>query len=331
MLARHFAKGIRGDVRYMAFTGKAAMVMRTNGCHDASTIHSTIYNFSIDEETGVQRYKLKDVDELAAVKLFVIDECSMVDDELGNHILGFGIPILVLGDPAQLPPVRGNGFFTNVDPDIMLTEIHRQAQDNPIIQMATLIREGRRLDYGTFGDSRVISRGDLSQDDVMGADQVLVGLNKTRSDYNRRMRELHGRSSLLPETDDILVCLKNDRTIGIFNGGTWKVLEVAKRKIGHIDNMLDMWLMSQDFDKAAAVSVRVRKEHFTGGIEEVPWKELQGTQRFDYGYALTVHKAQGSQWGNVTVFDESMAFREDRARHLYTAITRASEKITVVM
>jgi len=157
-LARHFADGLRGRVLYMAYTGKAAMVMRKNGCRGALTIHATIYSVDFNPETGVKKFVLKDVDDLSDAALFVIDECSMVDEEIGKDILSFGVPVLVLGDPAQLPPVKGGGFFTDADPDVMLTEIHRQAAENPIVQMATTIREGGRLTYGAYGESRVITR-----------------------------------------------------------------------------------------------------------------------------------------------------------------------------
>jgi exodeoxyribonuclease V len=331
-LARHFADGLKGRVLYMAYTGKAAMVMRKNGCRGALTIHATIYEVEFNPETGVKKFVLKDVDDLSDAALFVIDECSMVDDEIGKDILSFGVPVLVLGDPAQLPPVRGGGFFTEKDPDVMLTEIHRQAAENPIVQMATTIREGGRLSYGTYGESRVITRSDLSQDDVMHAGQVLVGLNKTRAAYNGRMRTLHGRRTSMPEVGDVLVCLKNDRNKGLFNGGLWHVIEFLKRRKGHLnDHTVRMHLGSLDFDSTEPVEVRVRKEFFEGRGNEVPWKELNGLQQFDYGYALTVHKAQGSQWDSVCLFDESGNFSTDRARWLYTGLTRAAEKITVVM
>lgn len=331
-LAKHFAEGLKGIVHYMAFTGKAAMVMRKNGCRGAMTIHASIYAVDFNPETGVRKFVLKDVDELGDAALFVIDECSMVDEEIGKDILSFGVPVLVLGDPAQLPPVKGGGFFTDAEPDVMLTEIHRQAKENPIVMMAMAIREGMHLDYGTFGESRVITRSDLTQDDVMGADQVLVGMNKTRTAYNIRMRQLHGRKSPLPEVDDQLVCLKNDRAKSIFNGGLWKVVELLKRRRGHLnDHCVRMHVASLDFEMTTPIEVRVREEFFQGQGNEIPWRELNGTQQFDYGYALTVHKAQGSQWGNVCLFDESSSFQSDRARWLYTAITRAADKITVVM
>lgn len=331
-LARHFAEGLKGDVLYMAYTGKAAMVMRKSGCVGALTIHATIYSVDFNPETGVKKFVLKDVDDLSDTALFVVDECSMVDQEIGRDMLSFGVPILVLGDPAQLPPVKGGGFFTDADPDVMLTEIHRQAGESPIIRMATTIREGGRLEYGSYGDSRVITRGDLDQSDVMDAGQVLVGLNKTRSSYNGRMRVLHGRQSRLPEVGDTLVCLKNDREKGLFNGGLFRVEELLKRRRGHLnDHTVRMHVASLDFESTTPIEVRVREEFFEGRGNEVPWKELNGLQQFDYGYALTVHKAQGSQWDSVCLFDESGNFSTDRARWLYTGLTRAAEKITVVM
>ncbi len=331
-LARHFAEGLKGRVLYMAYTGKAAMVMRKNGCLGALTIHATIYSVDFNPETGVKKFVLKDVDELSDAALFIVDECSMVDQEIGRDMLSFGVPILVLGDPAQLPPVKGGGFFTDADPDMMLTEIHRQAAENPIVHMATLIREGGRLSYGAYGASRVIARGDLSPDDVMQAGQVLVGLNKTRAAYNGRMRQLHGRQSPMPEVGDTLVCLKNDRNKGLFNGGLWNVVELKKRRKGHLnDHCVRMHVSSLDFESTEPVDIRVRREFFEGRGNEVPWKELNGLQQFDYGYALTVHKSQGSQWDSVCLFDESSNFREHQARHLYTAITRAAERITIVL
>ncbi|RWD00133.1 MAG: ATP-binding protein [Mesorhizobium sp.] len=332
-LARHFAEGLNGRVLYAAYTGKAAMMMRKNGCLNASTIHSTIYAVDVNKTTGAAKFILRPKSEFEGVALLVIDECSMVDQDIGQEILSFGIPVLVLGDPAQLPPVApGAGFFTECDPDVMLEEIHRQAAESPIIQMATLIREGGELRYGDYGSSRVIPKQEMQQSDAMDVDQVLVGTNRNRSRYNERMREILGRAGTMPERDDRLVCLKNDRTMGLFNGGLWKVLYVAKRRAGHIeDHCVAMDVTSIDFEMTTPVKVRARKECFEGRLNEVNWKELRGTQQFDYGYALTVHKAQGSQWDSVCLLDESRAFADSRARWLYTGLTRAAEKITVVM
>src|SRR6188508_3830737 len=138
-LARHIADGVDGEVKYAAFTGKAALVMRNKGCDGASTIHSLIYRA---KESGVEQpsFELWDDAPASKAKLIVIDECSMVDAELGRDLLSFGVPVLVLGDPAQLPPIQAGassgGFFTEAEPDVMLTEVHRQAQDNPIVRLS---------------------------------------------------------------------------------------------------------------------------------------------------------------------------------------------------
>lgn len=331
-LARHFADQVDGRVHYAAFTGKAAMVMRKNGCDGATTLHSTIYKVDIDEDTGRTTFKKRPKFDLQGVKLFIIDECSMVDEDLGKDLLSFGIPVLVLGDPAQLPPVKGGGFFTNAEPDIMLTEIHRQAAENPILRAATAVREGRPIKRGDYGSLRIIGRNEVDADLVQSVDQVLVGMNKTRTAYNDRLRELAGFDSKMPLPGDTLVALKNDSTLGIFNGGLWKVLDLNKRPRGSLnDRCVHMCLKSLDFEDATPVDVRVREEFFRGTGHTVDWKELRGTQQFDFGYALTVHKSQGSQWGSVCLFDESSTFGADRGRHLYTGITRASETLTIVM
>jgi exodeoxyribonuclease-5 len=256
----------------------------------------------------------------------VIDECSMVDQELGRDLLSFGKPILVLGDPAQLPPVRGGGFFTEAEPDVMLTEIHRQAQDNPIIRLAGAVRLGEELPYGNYGAAKVIRRQDIAAPMVIDADQVLVGLNKTRRLYNQRIRTLKGLSEILPVAGDKLVCLRNDRVKGLINGGLWRVEELKGVKKDYVR----MSVRSEDEAGRAAAKVAVHKAFFEGLEGDLPYPIRKESDEFDYGYALTVHKAQGSQWDNVVLFDESFAFREHRARWLYTAVTRAARQLTVV-
>src|SRR6201995_952132 len=151
-LARHIADGVDGGVKFAAFTGKAALVMRNKGCDDASTIHSLIYR---TRETSDEQPSFELWDEAPASKadLIVIDECSMVDAELGRDLLSFDTPLLVLGDPAQLPPIQGGGFFTRAEPDAMPTEVHRQAQDEPIVRPSMDVREGRSLAFGSYGET----------------------------------------------------------------------------------------------------------------------------------------------------------------------------------
>lgn len=336
-LAKHFAEGVEGDVLFAAFTGKAAQVLRSRGALKASTIHSLIYRPKgeeeiEDEDTGIKSiaptFAINRKSPVAEAALIVVDECSMVDEALGRDLLSFGTPVLVLGDPGQLPPVSGGGFFTEHEPDFMLEEIHRQASDNPIIDLAQQAREGRSISIGDYGEfAKVISKRDVSADLVLGASQVLVGTNKTRRRYNERLRELKGFDGPLPASGDKLVCLRNDPAKGLLNGSLWQVTS-APRTVKPTINLL-VRAEDEGIERYSA-KVKILKAVFETPEADIPWQQKRRHDDFDYGYALTVHKAQGSQWDNVVLFDESWAFREHSARWLYTAITRAAERITIV-
>ena len=325
-LARTLAADIDGEVAFGAFTGKAALVLRQKGCAGASTIHSMIYR-TREADTDTPSFVLNKESTAAKASLIVIDECSMVDEDLGRDLLSFGTPVLVLGDPAQLPPVKGGGFFTAAEPDAMLTEVHRQAANNPIIALSMKVREGGRLTPGDFGDSRVIRRSQLGAAMVTRADQLLVGTNKSRRAFNRRMRELLGFSHAMPEVGEKLVCLRNDKKKGLLNGGTWLVDTLHPMR----GSKLKMSLTPEEDGGRKPVKVSVLPAFFEGREDELAPLVRRESDEFDYGYALTVHKAQGSQWGSVVLFDESYAFREHRDRWLYTGLTRAAEKVIVVL
>lgn len=363
-LAKHFAEGLDGTVLYGAYTGKAAHVLQSKGCHGATTIHSMIYNVHeksrellahlelqfellvseddpseqdisnakqlevlIEREKGLlsqPAFTLNKNSVVGAARLVVIDECSMVDEFMGSDLLGFGTKILVLGDPAQLPPIKGGGYFTNQVPDVMLTEVHRQARDSPIIDMATRVRNGEPLPLGTYGTSSVVSR--IDQEDFMSADQVLVGMNVTRRNCNRGIRERLGMAHPLPMSGDKLVCLRNSRDIGLLNGGLWSVQGVSSVTQSQVSMSLQADTGGDDVD------VTSHTHHFLGTEDELkgmPWWMRKQSEEFDFGYALTVHKSQGSQWDNVFLVDESRVFRDKSRQWLYTGITRAAEKITI--
>src|SRR5206468_381150 len=240
-LAKHLAESIDGKVLFAAFTGKAACVMRSKGCQGATTIHSLIYK-ARDSGQETPTFELWDEAPASKAKLIIIDECSMVDAELARDLMSFGVPLLVLGDPAQLPPIQGGGFFTGTEPDAMLTEVHRHAQDDPIVRLWVI------------------------------------------SECPKRRRQ------------SLRMRLRPDEEIG---GGTTKV--------------------------------SVRPECFTGTIGQLDWPARKPYDGFDFGYVLTVHKAQGSQWDDVVLFDESGAFPESRDRWLYTGVTRAAKRLTLVV
>lgn len=326
-LAKELADGVKGEVLFGAFTGKAALVLRRKGCEGARTIHSMIYRVDEENVSAQPTFTLNQDSDVKKAKLVIIDECSMVDEGLARDLLWFGTKVLVLGDPAQLPPVKGAGYFTNAEPDMMLTEVHRQARDNPIIAMSMTIREGGRLELGAYGSSRVITRAEIDAKSILDTDQVIVGLNKTRQSYNRRMRELLGREGNMPVVGDKLVCLRNDREKKLLNGGLWSVAKAPKIK----GNLIALEVLPDDAEPdAKATRVSVRREFFDGTDDKLDWTERKGTQEFTYGYALTCHKSQGSQWNDVVVFNESGSFREDAQRWRYTAVTRAAERVTLV-
>lgn len=263
--------------------------------------------------------------DVKRAKLVVIDECSMVDDRMGADLLSFGTKVLVLGDPAQLPPIGGAGFFTEGHkPDIMLTEIHRQARDNPIIAMATQTREERQLDVGSYGESMVAERDQVDHTHALAAGQILVGKNKTRTATNNRVRSLleYNANGPLPIAGDRLVCLRNNHDRGLLNGAIWYVEDVGELSSDRV------MMTVRPEDGGYSIEVDAHAGIFRG--EDVHWTERRDAEEFDYGYALTVHKSQGSQWDDVLLFDESYCFRADRWRWLYTGITRAAERVVVV-
>lgn len=356
-LARHIAATIGGFVPFATFTGKAAHVLRRKGCETATTIHQLIYAPKHQSRARLQAleedlqaaevaeehdrasqimsairaekkrlerpsFRLLEDTPLEEASAVIIDEHSMVDEKIGEDLASFGVPTIALGDPGQLPPVGGRPYF-NAEPDVMLEQIHRQAADNPVIRLATMARMGERIPFGEYGASQVVPWGSVGTDQVLEHDQILVGRNKTRAASNERVRELRGFKGATPQAGERIVCLRNNHEKGIMNGSTWEVetatdfdLDTIALTIFDPDEPEDRhWVQAFDLP-------------FTG--VSVPFWERRADV-FDYGYALTVHKSQGSEWPSVLVFDESGAFRQDRNKHLYTALTRASERVTLVI
>jgi exodeoxyribonuclease-5 len=370
-LMRHLAEGVDGLVLFGAFTGKAALVLRQKGCTGASTIHSMIYTsqeksrlrllelegqlFNIEgspaigtghkvarlkdeiaeerKRLGQPSFKLNPCSDAANAALIGLDEASQVNEPLGRDVLSFGKKVLVLGDPFQLPPVYGGGYFTDAKPDVMLTEIHRHALDSPVLALATRVRMGESIHTGWFSGESCVT-DDISPEEVLACDQVIVGRNATRRASNRRMRQLLGKSydihatmpqveHIYPVRGDKVVCLRNNHELGLLNGGLWTV-----DRVGSVDDdRVEMDVIGED---GATLNVTAHAHHFQGRELDLPWFERKDAEEFDYGYALTCHKAQGSQFNSVVLFDESACFRADARRWLYTGITRAVERVTVV-
>ena len=325
-LAKVLAEGV-GRVRFAAFTGKAALVLASKECTPSSTIHSLIYKVK-KLKGGKKRFVINRDSEIRSLDLLIVDEISMVGDKIAMDLLSFGVKILVLGDPAQLPPVKGTGYFTAGRPDFMLTEIHRQARHNPIIQMSMKVREGENLNYGDYGSSKVIHRRDMTANQALEADILITGRNATRRQWNERMRSLKGLEGRFC-VGERLVSLKNNKENGILNGALWDVTETR----GGDQYTSDLKLSSADgFMGDINPEILTHHQYLERDEKDVDEGIKLNTDfdPVDYGYALSCHKSQGSQWGSTLVYDESFVFRDNASRWLYTAITRAAERTIIV-
>ncbi len=349
-IAKLFPTITAGHVLYAAYTGKAAHVLNKKGCA-ATTIHRLIYRprinsgrhlrtledaldaaqkakdgkkvHKLEHLIHVEKEKLKspswdknDESSLKEASLLVLDEVSMVGDKLAHDLISYGTPILALGDPAQLPPVGGSGgFFTDHKPDVMLTDVHRQESGSEILDLATIARDCKPLPLGPC----VVRKGTTTIADIVKYDQILVGKNKTRKTVNNQVRKRLGYSGL-PKPGEKLVCLRNNHDLGIMNGSQW-IVEDSTEVEG------DKIILSINDEDGNHVDVVSWTHLFEG--KDAPFHGATDCELFDYGYAMTVHKAQGSQWPSVFIVNESDVFRKHRFRWLYTALTRASEKVMV--
>lgn len=274
------------------------------------------------------RFSLNINSELRFSKLGVIDEASMIDGRMGTDLESFGTKLLVIADPAQLPPVYGAGYFTSREPDAFLDEIHRQALDSPILQLADLARKGQPLPRGKIGEGVDVRRyGDPSLEErALTAEMILVGRNRTRHACNAKIRRLLGRSGEpAPVPEDRVICLRNNHELGLLNGSTWTVERCAP-DLNKMTAAIEV-VSTEDRDR---IECSTWLHPFMAREEELNDLPRRDHQEFAFSWAITTHKSQGSAWNDVLVFDESRQFGNDARRHLYTSITRAVRTLTVV-
>jgi len=332
-------------VAFCSYTGKAARVLEyTLKDHQArypeditGTIHSLIYEPRTDERGRVVSWQKK---KRLEVDLIVVDEASMVDREIWLDLQSFNIPILAVGDHGQLPPIRGN-FNLMAQPDLRLEKIHRQAQGNPIIRLSEKVRRGEEIPYGDFGlVKKLEKRGGETQEMVENIlrdfdDQllVLVGYNWSRVELNRFTRQLNGIDAEEPQVGDYIICLKNNHKKGIYNGMRGRISTISPRKD---KKKRDLWYdLEAQMDNRQFYQGKVLKKQFDSKktiqkVGELRHKEMGDL--FDFGYALTVHKAQGSQAKKVLLFEQRFRKMDDEQwrRWLYTAVTRAEEELVII-
>lgn len=361
------------NVMFGAYTGKAAQVLRRKGVDAStihSAIYRPVFTADLRSQHEVLRRRLAELEsapmtevdkaerrgiwqriadieaelrrpmfelnpgsDWAHADLIVLDEVSMVDSQMAADIESFGVPVLVLGDPEQLPPIGGAGHYTNEAPDVLLTEIHRQAWDSPVINMATRIRESFGSDLGLCDDEHETA----SVSRAMQAEQVLCWKNATRWKLTERIRaKLERPAGLVAPGDRIMCLVNNKKDLGVLNGQQFDVLEVKDcwhlllRECGEAGGERWIEVFPDGFNAVDEAGIKGRRA-FRGGVMAATFANV-----------VTTHKAQGSEWGSVYVIDETpamMAMRERREgeaaaiaearRWLYTAVTRARESVTL--
>lgn len=314
------------------FTGKASVNFREKTGYESNTIHSTIYKPVINKDGQVIDWKLNHYDSpILSSDLILIDEISMVYKDLWNDLLTYNKPILVFGDLNQLPPVNNEMLFTEDNVDFRLTKIHRQALENPIIRLSIDVRNGKDIPYGNF-DNKVLKvrRDEFDIKNILKFDQVLCGRNITRTELNQFMRNMLGYTTKLPGPNEKLICLRNNRETGTFNGQILNTLTGVLKQ----DKKRGTFDIKLDYDEGYSNTFTIFDDEFLREkVREDRWKILKNNPwfcQFDYGYSISVHRAQGSEWNNVCVFDESYCFKEYRKKWEYTAITRVKDKLLIV-
>ena len=366
--------GATGGVLFAAFTGKAALVMTRKGTpastihsliyrvseatpekiarveQEAADLRASLGSLPPAEQLFAMerlkrlelrlcdihqpRFVLNEQSLVREADLIVLDEVSMVGPEMAADLLAFGKPILVLGDPGQLPPIKGTGAFTDVAPDVMLTEIHRQAGESAIIRLATMARQGVPIPYGEHdGYVWKMRRTDLAPEQLLRGGQVICGRNATRLHLNAAMKHAAGFAGAHPVGGgEKIICLKNRNDLGLVNG-----MFVSLADIRHEGPLEFNATLTTEDGVAIAGRHRFYKGHYDDHVHLDPersrrdWKAMRGLIETVWGYAITCHKSQGSQWENVIVYDDGLGrTAEDRARWLYTAITRAEQGLAIL-
>lgn len=337
-------KYLRGmKILVCAYTGKAAYVLRQKGIQDACTIHSAIYqpqelckNCGLLVERNVDgdykpcnrqsecenagHFTHFDRAETIDADLIIVDEASMVSTEIHQDLLSYERPILYVGDHGQLEPIgKSPGLMR--DPMVRLETIHRQAEGNPILQFAQHVRKhGHPCSFGD--EAQVVISGKVPRD-AHAYDMVICGKNSTRVAVNARIRKNLGFTGRYPHAGERVICLRNDKKRGLFNGMIATVTGV--------DNDEDLSCPELDIvtDEGTPIKgIKFAVEQF--GAEETLEHVSRKRALFDYGYCITGHKSQGSEFASVLVLEW---IHPDWAanRWRYTAATRAKERLVWCM
>ena len=341
------------DVCFACFTGKAAQVLLKKGNKNVITLHKLLYKSIPKESGGFVRIPNPSI----PYKIVVVDEVSMAPKTLMDLLFKHNVYVICLGDPFQLPPVDKKEDNHLLDaPHIFLDEIMRQAQESEIIQLSMAIRENRPIEAFQGKEVQILNKEELNTGMLTWADQILVATNATRVSINAQMRKLLNFGEQ-PQDGDKIICLRNywdcfsDNEEPLVNGtiGILKNSFLTKRYLPRIvkstNGLSHIDLIMGDFISDSGMyfhSLEMDKKMIDTGEFSLDWKTVYQLNRnpktrdippleFTYGYAITCHKAQGSEWDKVLVIEEKFPFDKiEHARWLYTAVTRSSEKLVLV-
>lgn len=341
------------DVIYTSFTGKATQVLQKKGNKNVSTLHKLLFE-SIPKPDGT--FFRKPVESIP-YKIVIVDECSMVPKELLQRLIKYNVHIICLGDPGQLPPINKNEDNHLLDhPHIFLDEIMRQEAESEIINLTMDIRAGKPLTHYQGKEVQVLNKDELTTGMLLWADQIICAKNETRIALNNQMRDLLGRSGG-PQDGDKVICLKNNWDIYSVNDNP-----LVNGTIGYLKDSFSTYInlprqitsdgqpkkldiltanFISDTDEDYGI-LNMDKQLITTGVPGLDWKTSYKMGRnwrfqdkipdqFTYGYAITCHKSQGSEWDNILVIEEGFPFeKEEHKQWLYTAATRAAKKLVII-
>ena len=342
-LQNQFKLDPQKDICYTAFTGKACQVLQKKGNKPVSTLHRLLWTFKPRGEKKFIREKIIPL----TYKIVIVDECSMIDSEvlkeLGTHR---ECHFIFLGDPGQLPPVIKDsnlgetGYDLLQKPHIFLDEVMRQAQESEIIKLSMDIREGKRI---------MPFKEELTTGHLLWADQIICGTNATRVSLNNQVRSLMGFGTE-PEDGDRLICLRNS-----WENASDLGEPLVNGSIGILQKAYSSFIRTPHYKSVPVICGNIKldeedmyedlildKKSIVEGQYGLDWKTYSSMFKskkyhnlvpleFTYGYAITCHKAQGSEWNKVLVFEEKFPFdKEEHKRWLYTACTRASSRLILV-
>ncbi len=336
------------NVAYIAYTGKAAQVLRNKGCPNAMTAHRLLYH-SKQRPDGTYFHIPKD--DIGDYRLIVVDEVSMLPRTMWELLLSHKKYVIACGDPGQLPPVSEEDSPSVLDnPHIFLDEIMRQAKDSEIILLSSDIRARKPISPFKGTEVNIVRKRDAVDGMLTWADQILCGKNNTRYQLNSYFRKMKWGNDVsdAPLVGDKIICRKNNwdkiNRVGdaIVNGsigtldaiyttdnpwlGKKCIINFLPDKYDEDDSDQDILFCDLliDWKLITTNEFTVTKENFR------MFPKWLRPEQFEYGYAITCHKSQGSEYDKVLVFEE-MLKATDHARWLYTAVTRAAKRLTLVL